>query len=57
MLDRLPAGTWLMIIIGVVMYVVAMALSLLIGYLILKTAVKNGTLAAMRQAHNEGLIR
>ncbi len=47
----------LLSIVGVVVYLVVLIISIFIGYLILKAAVKNGALAAMRQARNEGLIR
>jgi uncharacterized membrane protein YqiK len=46
-----------LVIVGIVAYVLVMLIGIFIGYLILKAAVKNGTLAAMRQAQREGLIR
>lgn len=47
----------LALIIGAVVWLIAMIISLLIAYLIIKAAVRNGTLEAMRQARGEGLLR
>lgn len=56
-MNAVPQGSEILAVVAVVVYLVVVVLSIVIGYLILKSAVKNGTLAAMRQAQREGLIR
>ena len=50
------SDSFLFFTISAVVYVIVMILAILVGYLLMKAAVKNGTLQAMRQAKQEGLI-
>lgn len=54
-MNYIDGGSWLFLLVGIVVYVGLIALGIYVTYVVIKAAVRNGTIEAYIKLRREGL--